>query len=120
MLIRFQRNKQLVLHRYVIVLAVCYKQVIILCELITGDNHIAVTGANACLSYGSDGSLTTQACGNQGVDQVWNLVAFGGSAGTTPPPPSTDGQQIRWSGNGVSGCVTVMDAALSNFGRIAM
>ena len=88
--------------------------------MITGDNHIAVTGGNACLSYGSDGSLTTQACGNDGVDQVWNIVAFGGSSGSTPPPSSTDGQQIRWSSNGVSGCLTVMDADLSNFGRIAM
>ncbi|KAJ9115383.1 hypothetical protein QFC22_005138 [Naganishia vaughanmartiniae] len=85
----------------------------------TGDNHIAVTGGNACLSYGPNGALTTQACGNAGVDQVWNLVAFGGSS-TTPPPDSTAGQQIRWSSNGVSGCLTVMDADLTNFGRIAI
>jgi hypothetical protein len=109
-----------VLHRYVVVPAVCHNQVLIFVDPIIGDNHIAVTGGNACLSYGSDGSLTTQACGNQGVDQVWNLVAFGGSSGTTPPPSSTDGQQIRWSSNGVSGCLTVMDANLANFGRIAM
>lgn len=85
----------------------------------TDDSHIAVTGGNACLSYGPDGALTTQGCGNAGVDQVWNLVTFGGS-GTTPPPSNTGGQQIRWSNNGVSGCLTVMDGALQNFGRIAM
>jgi hypothetical protein len=84
----------------------------------TDDSHIAVTGGNACLSYGPNGALTTQACGNAGVDQVWNLVTFGGSG--TPPPTSTAGQQIRWSNNGVSGCLTVMDGALQNFGRIAM
>ncbi|KAI5448953.1 hypothetical protein NCC49_005747 [Naganishia albida] len=85
----------------------------------TDDSHIAVTGGNACLSYGPDGALTTQGCGNAGVDQVWNLVTFGGS-GTTPPPSNTGGQQIRWSNNGASGCLTVMDGALQNFGRIAI
>ncbi|KAJ9091612.1 hypothetical protein QFC21_007152 [Naganishia friedmannii] len=84
----------------------------------TNDNHIAVTGGNKCLSY--DGSaLTAQSCGNAALDQVWNLVTFGGSS-TTPPPASTAGQQIRWSSNGVSGCLTVMDADLTNFGRIAI
>ncbi|KAJ9099002.1 hypothetical protein QFC20_005820 [Naganishia adeliensis] len=81
-------------------------------------NHLAVTGGNACLSYGPDGAITTQACGNQGVDQVWNLVAFGGNPGQ--PPAGGGGKRIRWSGSGVSGCLTVMDASLDNFGRIAM
>lgn len=85
----------------------------------TDDKHIAATGGNACLSYGPDGALTTQACGNSGVDQVWELVPFGSNTPATPPDGKL-GQRIYWNNGGVSGCLTVMDGALQNFGRIAM
>jgi hypothetical protein len=92
------------------------------------DLHLAVVGGNACVAHDrTDDSVFTTRCfnaadigggdhgGGNPVVETFNIVET-----SIPPPPTTEGRQIKWLEDGVERCLQVNNGAFGNGQSIGM